>query len=92
MSVLSSFIICFSTARCSSRKAPEMTPTRNEPRFRALSNVDEPKEFRHADALNNADIDLPGQHLGPFILQEFLELMHEDDKIQGIQSSIDEIV
>ena len=50
------------------------------------------KQLGYAHPLNDADIYLPRQHLGAFILQKLLELMHEHDKIQGIQPGFDEVV
>ena len=50
------------------------------------------KQLGYADTLNDADIDLPRQHLGAFILQKLLELVHEHDKIQGVQPGFDEVV
>ena len=50
------------------------------------------KQLGYADPLNDADIDLPRQHLGAFILQKLLELMHEHDEIQRIQPGFDEVV
>ena len=50
------------------------------------------KQFGYADALNDADIHLPRQHIGAFILQKLLDLVHEHDKIQGIQPGFDEVV
>ena len=50
------------------------------------------KQLGYADALNDADIHLPRQHLGAFILQKLLELVHEHDEIQGIQPGFDEVV
>ena len=35
-------------------------------------------------ALNDADIDLAGQHLGALVLQQLLELVHEHDQIERI--------
>ena len=37
------------------------------------------EELSDADALNDSDVDLPGEQLCSLILQELLELVHEDD-------------
>src|SRR5579859_3769713 len=58
----------------------------------ALQLFGQAKQFGYADALNDADIDLPGQHVGAAILQKLLELMHEDDKVKGIESCLDQVV
>ncbi len=50
------------------------------------------KQLGYADTLNDTDIYLPRQHLGAFVLQKLLELMHEHDKIQGIKPGFDEVV
>ena len=50
------------------------------------------KQFGYAHPLNHADIHLPCQHVGAFVLQKLLELMHEYDKIQRIQAGFDEVV
>ncbi len=56
---------------------------------RALQLLRQLKQIGYADPLNDTDIDLPRQHVGVFILQELLELMHEHHKIQGIQPGFD---
>ncbi len=50
------------------------------------------KQLGYADTLNETDIYLPRQHIGAFILQKLLDLVHEHDKIQGIQPGFDEVV
>ena len=50
------------------------------------------KQLSYAHALNQADIHLPRQHVGVFILQKLLDLVHEHDQIQGIQTGFDEVV
>src|ERR1700722_16145886 len=57
-----------------------------------LQHLGESKELGYADTLNDTDIYLPRQHLGALVFQELLELMHEHNKIQGIQAGFDEVV
>ncbi len=58
----------------------------------ALQHFGQSKQLGYADPLNDTDIHLPGQHLGAFIFQQFLELMHEHNKVQGIEAGFDEVV
>ena len=52
----------------------------------------QPKQIGYADTLNQTDIHLPRQHVGAFILQKLLDLVHEHNKIQGIEPGFDEVV
>ena len=50
------------------------------------------KQFGYAHSLNHANVHLPRQHVGAFILQKLLELMHENNKVQRIQTRFDQVV
>src|SRR5580658_733486 len=52
----------------------------------------QPKQFRNTHPLNQTNIHLPRQHIGAFIFQKFLDLVHEHNKIQGIQPGFDQVV
>ncbi len=57
---------------------------------RALQLLRQTEEIGYADPLNHADIHLSRQHLGALVLQQFLQLMHEDHEVQRIQAGFDE--
>ena len=62
-------------------------PQQGQGLFRSMLQLfGELKQFGDADTLNDADIHLSGQQIRAFILQKFLDLVHENDEIQGIQA------
>ena len=50
------------------------------------------EQFSHAHPLDDPNIDLPRQQLRSLILQQFLELVHEHDQVQRIQSRFHQVV
>ena len=93
MSLRSLLIISFLSGALLFAESRKGMTQMNQCLFRsALQLFGESKQLGDTDTLNDADIDLPRQHLGAFIFQEFLEFMHEHNEIQGIQAGFDEVV
>ncbi len=58
----------------------------------ALQLLGQSEEIGNTDALDHSNIDLASEHLCAFVFEQLLELVHEDDEVEGIESSLHQIV